>query len=49
MRTNIDIDDDLMRKTMLAEVMAWVLGDEDAGWGLWGKGTRPDPLDEYRL
>ena len=31
------------------EVVAWVLGDEDAGWGLWGKGTRPDPLDEYRL
>ena len=31
------------------EVVAWVLGDEDAGWGLWGDGTSPDPLDEYRL
>lgn len=31
------------------EVVAWVLGDETAGWGLWGEGTRADPLDEYRL
>jgi hypothetical protein len=31
------------------EVVAWVLGDQDAGWGLWGDGTSPDPLDEYRL
>lgn len=31
------------------EVVAWALGDEAAGWGLWGDGTRPDPLDEYRL
>lgn len=31
------------------EVVAWVLGDEDAGWGLWGDGTSRDPLDEYRL
>jgi len=31
------------------EVVAWVLGDEAFGWGLWGDGTSPDPLDEYRL
>lgn len=31
------------------EVVAWVLGDETSGWGLWGDGTSPDPLDEYRL
>ena len=31
------------------EVVAWVLGDEASGWGLWGDGTSPDPLDEYRL
>jgi len=31
------------------EVLAWVLGDETAVWGLWGEGTRADPLDEYRL
>jgi len=31
------------------EVVAWVLGDEDSVGGLWGDGTSPDPLDEYRL
>lgn len=31
------------------EVVGWVLGDERASWGLWGEGTRADPLDEYRL
>ena len=31
------------------EVVASVLDDETSGWGLWGEGTRVDPLDEYRL
>ncbi len=31
------------------EVVAWVLEDETSGWGLWGEGISPDPLDEYRL
>jgi hypothetical protein len=31
------------------EVLAWVLGDEATGWGFWGDGASPDPLDEYRL
>jgi hypothetical protein len=31
------------------EVVAWVLGDDASGTGLWGEGTSPDPLDEYRL
>jgi len=31
------------------EVVGWVLGDENSGWGPWGVGTRADPLDEYRL
>ena len=31
------------------EVVASVLDDDTPGWGLWGDGTRGDPLDEYRL
>jgi len=31
------------------EVVAWVLGDEASVGRLWGDGTSPDPLDEYRL
>ncbi len=31
------------------EVVAWVLDDETSGWGLWGDGASPDPLDDYRL
>jgi hypothetical protein len=31
------------------EVVAWVLGDDASGLWLWGEGTSPDPLDEYRL
>jgi hypothetical protein len=31
------------------EVIAWALSDEASGVGFCGKGTSPDPLDEYRL
>lgn len=31
------------------EVIAWALSDERGSGRLWGNGTDPDPLDEYRL